>query len=185
MDHKNLKYFCTSKKLNQRQARWSLHLSWFGFTLHHRPGSSMGKSNAYPNTPTMEAEAGTCQHHLAPTKPLCNLSPQRSYSHWSRGRVTPRHSEGVLTWREGGVSSKSSGRTVERPLEVSMCSRVVRTRWSTPLPREDLCSGKSGTLTLDRVPTPRHQSSWTCRLVEDPGVSSLQLLVATDVLLHR
>ena len=27
MDHKNLKYFCTSKKLNWRQAQWSLHLS--------------------------------------------------------------------------------------------------------------------------------------------------------------
>ena len=45
-DHKNLKYFRTSKKLNQRQARWSLHLSRFDFTLHHRPRSSMGKSNA-------------------------------------------------------------------------------------------------------------------------------------------
>ena len=44
-DHKNLKYFCTSKKLNQWQARWSLHLSRFNFTLHHLPGSSMGKSN--------------------------------------------------------------------------------------------------------------------------------------------
>ena len=45
-DHKNLEYFCTSKKLNQRQARWSLHLSQFDFTLHHHPRSSMGKSNA-------------------------------------------------------------------------------------------------------------------------------------------
>ena len=45
-DHKNLEYFHTSKKLNQRQAQWSLHLSWFDFTLHHHPGSSMGKSDA-------------------------------------------------------------------------------------------------------------------------------------------
>ena len=44
-DHKNLEYFCTSKKLNQQQARWSLQLSQFNFTLHHRPRSSMGKSN--------------------------------------------------------------------------------------------------------------------------------------------
>ena len=27
--------------------------------------------------------------------------------------------------------------------------------------------------------------SWTCRSVEDPGVSSLQLLVAADVSLHQ
>ena len=45
MDHKNLEYFCTSKKLDQWQARWSLHLSQFDFTLHHCPGYSMGKSN--------------------------------------------------------------------------------------------------------------------------------------------
>ena len=44
-DHKNLEYFHTSKKLNQRQAWWSLHLSQFNFTLHHYPGSSMGKSD--------------------------------------------------------------------------------------------------------------------------------------------
>ena len=45
-DHKNLEYFCMSKKLNRQQAWWSLHLSQFDFTLHHRPGSSMGKSEA-------------------------------------------------------------------------------------------------------------------------------------------
>ena len=45
-DHKNLKYFHTSKKLNQQQAWWSLHLSWFDFTLHHCPRTFMGKSNA-------------------------------------------------------------------------------------------------------------------------------------------
>ena len=45
MDHKNLEYFHMSKKLNQRQAWWSLHLSQFDFTLHHHPGCSMGKSD--------------------------------------------------------------------------------------------------------------------------------------------
>ena len=42
-DHKNLEYFQTAKKLNQRQARWSLFLARFDFVLHHRPGKSMGK----------------------------------------------------------------------------------------------------------------------------------------------
>src|SRR3979490_1402861 len=45
-DHKNLEYFRTSKKLNRRQAQWSLYLSRFDFTLHHRPGRSMGKADA-------------------------------------------------------------------------------------------------------------------------------------------
>jgi hypothetical protein len=38
MDHKNLEYFRTAKKLNRRQARWSLYLSCFDFILHHCPG---------------------------------------------------------------------------------------------------------------------------------------------------
>jgi len=35
-----------AKQLNQRQARWSLYLSHFNFTLHHKPGKSMGKLDA-------------------------------------------------------------------------------------------------------------------------------------------
>jgi len=45
MDHKNLQYFMTSQKLNQRQARWILYLSQFNFTLKHIPGKSMGKAD--------------------------------------------------------------------------------------------------------------------------------------------
>jgi len=45
-DHKNLKYFMTAKKLNRRQARWSLHLARFDFLLHHCLGRTMGKLDA-------------------------------------------------------------------------------------------------------------------------------------------
>jgi hypothetical protein len=45
-DHKNLEYFMTAKQLNRRQGRWSLYLSRFDFTLHHKPGKSMGKPDA-------------------------------------------------------------------------------------------------------------------------------------------
>jgi len=45
-DHKNLEYFMTAKKLNRRQARWSLHLARFDFLLHHRLGRTMGKLDA-------------------------------------------------------------------------------------------------------------------------------------------
>jgi len=45
-DHKNLEYFMTAKKLNHRQAHWSLHLARFDFLLHHRPGRTMGKPDA-------------------------------------------------------------------------------------------------------------------------------------------
>jgi len=45
-DHKNLEYFITAKKLNCRQARWSLHLARFDFLLHHCSGHTMGKPDA-------------------------------------------------------------------------------------------------------------------------------------------
>jgi len=45
-DHKNLEYFMTAKKLNRRQARWSLHLARFDFLLHHCLGRTMGKPDA-------------------------------------------------------------------------------------------------------------------------------------------
>ena len=41
-DHKNLEYFMTAKKLNRRQARWSLHLARFDFLLYHCPEHTMG-----------------------------------------------------------------------------------------------------------------------------------------------
>ena len=45
-DHKNLEYFITAKKLNHRQARWSLHLARFDFLLYHHPRRTMGKPDA-------------------------------------------------------------------------------------------------------------------------------------------
>jgi len=51
MDHKNLEYFMTAKKLNRRQARWSLYLARFDFKLIHCPGRSMGKPDALSQRP--------------------------------------------------------------------------------------------------------------------------------------
>ena len=45
-DHKNLTYFRTAQKLNDRQARWSLYLSEFDIKLIHLPGSKMIQSDA-------------------------------------------------------------------------------------------------------------------------------------------
>ncbi|KAF7658987.1 hypothetical protein LDENG_00005130 [Lucifuga dentata] len=45
-DHKNLEYIRTAKRLNSRQARWSLFFSRFHFTLSYWPGSH----NTKPDT---------------------------------------------------------------------------------------------------------------------------------------
>jgi hypothetical protein len=50
-DYKNLEYFQTAWKLNQRQAQWSLFLSRFDFSLHHHPERTMGKPDALSQHP--------------------------------------------------------------------------------------------------------------------------------------
>ena len=44
-DHKNLTYDREAKKLNRRQARWSLYLSEFDVKLHHMPGAKIIQSD--------------------------------------------------------------------------------------------------------------------------------------------
>ena len=51
-----------AKKLNQRQARWSLLLARFDFLLHHRPGKTMGKSDALSQR--VLHFRNSCQLHL-------------------------------------------------------------------------------------------------------------------------
>jgi len=50
-DHKNLEYFMMAKKLNRRQAHWSLYLACFDFRLIHCPGCSMGKPDTLLQRP--------------------------------------------------------------------------------------------------------------------------------------
>jgi hypothetical protein len=57
-DHKNLEYFRVAQKLNRQQARWSLYLSHFDFTLHHKPGRSMGKPDALSRRADHESRQG-------------------------------------------------------------------------------------------------------------------------------
>ena len=44
-DHKNLKYFQKSHKLNSQQARWHLKLQDYDFTLQHIPGKTNMKAD--------------------------------------------------------------------------------------------------------------------------------------------
>uniref|UniRef100_A0A8C1MA50 Gypsy retrotransposon integrase-like protein 1 n=2 Tax=Cyprinus carpio TaxID=7962 RepID=A0A8C1MA50_CYPCA len=45
-DHKNLEYLRSAKRLNPRQARWSLFFSRFQFNVTYRPGSKNTKADA-------------------------------------------------------------------------------------------------------------------------------------------
>ena len=50
-DHKNLTYYRKARKLNQRQAQWSLYLSEFNIKLTHILGSKMIQSDALSQRP--------------------------------------------------------------------------------------------------------------------------------------
>uniref|UniRef100_A0A8C5CEZ5 Gypsy retrotransposon integrase-like protein 1 n=1 Tax=Gadus morhua TaxID=8049 RepID=A0A8C5CEZ5_GADMO len=62
-DHRNLEYIRTAKRLNSRQARWSLFFDRFNFTLSYRPGSRNTKRDAlsrqFPESPDETAEPST------------------------------------------------------------------------------------------------------------------------------
>ena len=54
-DHKNLLYFASARTLTRRQARWSLFLSRFNFTITYRPGRLGGKPDALSRRSDSEA----------------------------------------------------------------------------------------------------------------------------------
>src|ERR1700749_1278773 len=54
-DHKNLEYFRTAQKLNRRQARWSLWLSRFDYTLIHKSGIT-NKADALSRRPDLRGD---------------------------------------------------------------------------------------------------------------------------------
>jgi RNase H-like domain found in reverse transcriptase len=53
MDHKNLEYFCTTRILSRRQARWSTFLSGFNMVIRFRPGHLRTKPNALTHWPDL------------------------------------------------------------------------------------------------------------------------------------
>ena len=54
IDHKNLKYFMKTQKLNCRQAKWILYLLRFNFILKYIPGSRIGKADSLSRRPDQE-----------------------------------------------------------------------------------------------------------------------------------
>jgi len=57
MDHKNLEYFTTTKKLTRQQARWSKFLSQFNLSIHFRPGRLGAKPNTLTRRPDIYSES--------------------------------------------------------------------------------------------------------------------------------
>jgi hypothetical protein len=103
-DHKNLEYFRVAQKLNRRQACWSLYLSRFDFTLHHKPGQSMGK----PDALSRQADHGSGQ---GDNDNLTLLAPELFRIHALAGARFQGDKQNILweVWRslKGGVQEES------------------------------------------------------------------------------
>ena len=63
-DHKNLTYYREAKKLNRRQARWSLYLSEFDVKLVHTPGHKMVQSDALSRRPDLCPDEDTDNENI-------------------------------------------------------------------------------------------------------------------------
>ena len=65
-DHKNLKYFMSTKQLSCCQARWSEFLSHFNYRITYRPGKARGKPDALTHQSGDFPKEGDTQdpHHL-------------------------------------------------------------------------------------------------------------------------
>jgi transposase InsO family protein len=55
-DHKNLEYFMSKQKLNQRQLRWTMFLADYDFQIMYRQGRLMGKADALSRRHEYKAE---------------------------------------------------------------------------------------------------------------------------------
>lgn len=53
-DHLNLTYFKSAQRLTRRQARWSLYLTRFNFTMCHKPGKTMLTADPLSRRPDHE-----------------------------------------------------------------------------------------------------------------------------------
>ncbi len=66
-DHKNLEYIKSAKRLNPRQARWSLFFTRFQFTVTYRPGSKNSKADALSRHHDPPADNVTPEFILPPS----------------------------------------------------------------------------------------------------------------------
>jgi len=103
-DHKNLEYFMMAKKLNHRQARWSLHLTRFDFLLHHRPRHAMGKLDALSRKADHGNGASDNEERCPPlTGVPCSACLERSRTDRHGTEDLVRYMQRKLEWRPRGT----------------------------------------------------------------------------------
>ncbi|KAK1801624.1 hypothetical protein P4O66_022270, partial [Electrophorus voltai] len=124
-EHKNLEYLQTTKRLNGRQARWSIFFSWFQFKVTYRPGEKHTRADELSRQYTAEARSASSEPVLLPTCFLTSLEweldrqikaanphPQCPANHLY---VPPARRGALITWARTSGSSRRSPHTAKRP----------------------------------------------------------------------
>jgi hypothetical protein len=73
-DHRNLEYFKTVRRLNERQMRWSYILSQFNYEMHYRPGKLAAHPDALSRR-EQDMPQGAEDDQLK-ARELCLIPPQ-------------------------------------------------------------------------------------------------------------
>ena len=136
----------TAKKLNRRQARWSLLLARFDFLLHHCPGKTMGKSDAL----SWRADHGTGTED---NQNLTLLTPNL-FAIWALEGLEVSGEEKDLLWQIQREMESESHEEVMikaiKELKQSLVKSVISSEWSMEngllryrgkvyVPKTDLC----------------------------------------------
>ncbi len=66
-DHRNLEYLKTARRLNPRQARWSLFFTRFDFIVTYRPGTKNVKADALSRQFAEDSEPNPPENIISPT----------------------------------------------------------------------------------------------------------------------
>jgi hypothetical protein len=185
-NHKNLDYFRVAQKLNHRQARWSLYLSRFDFTLHHKPGQSMGK----PDALSRRADHGSGQ---GDNNNLTLLAPELFRIHALAGMRLEGDECNILreVWRslKDDVQEESVAKAARELWKDKSRGTIKSAEWS----KSDGLLMFHGKIYIPRDRTeasycraaPRYVHRRICRPLQDPQARIPQLLVAPDVPLHQ
>ena len=109
MDHKDLEYSMKAKKLNHRQAHWSLLLACFDFVMHHQPGRSMGKSDASSCQVDHGSSVNDNKDTILLTLDLFAVQALEGLEFIGEEKEILRDQKGDRKWREGGGGQGSKG----------------------------------------------------------------------------
>jgi hypothetical protein len=150
-DHKNLEYFCTTKLLTRRQARWSEYLSGFNMVVRFRPGKLGAKPDALTRRWDVYPKEGD--------KDYARVNPQNFRPVFTQEQLASSLRATYLATPVLRASLLIDTESLHKDIIVALPSDpAVAQHLSNPIPAESRWSlGADGLLRLDkRIYVPDH-----------------------------